>query len=72
MANSIWTIEYFTCLKCGMNYSATKEQHQHKYSGSFACKVCASEVHAWSGPYHFYGWKTESMMSPKFGRRWVG
>ena len=70
MGNSIWSIEYFTCPNCGMDYTATKEQDQHKHSGRFECGVCMSEVHAWSGPYQFYGWKAENTVSPEFGRRW--
>ncbi|HEY3680007.1 MAG TPA: hypothetical protein VGL45_14915, partial [Bradyrhizobium sp.] len=60
MGNSIRSIEFFTCLNCGMNYTATKERHHHSHSGRFECKVCSREVHAWSGLDEFYGWKVES------------
>jgi predicted RNA-binding Zn-ribbon protein involved in translation (DUF1610 family) len=69
MANSIWTTEEFTCPGCGMDYAATREQHSHKHSGKFECRVCETEVHAWSGPYDFFGWKTINVRSPVFGRK---
>jgi predicted RNA-binding Zn-ribbon protein involved in translation (DUF1610 family) len=69
MARGIWTTEYFSCPDCGMNYSATKEQHPDKHSGSFDCKVCGAEVHAWSGVYDFFGWKIDQMGSPVFGKK---
>ena len=69
MANSIWTIEEFTCPNCGMNYAATKEKHPHKHSGSFNCKVCESEVHAWSGLYDFFDWKPIRSESRVFGKK---
>jgi len=52
-----------------MNYSATKEQHPDKHSGSFDCKVCGAEVHAWSGVYDFFGWKIDQEKSPVFGKK---
>ena len=55
MANSIWTTEVFACPGCGVDYTATREEHQHKRSGSFKCRVCDTEVHAWSGAYDFFG-----------------
>ena len=70
MAAGIWTIEHFTCPNCGMNYVATKEQHSEKQSGSFSCKVCNGEVHAWSGLDGFFDWKIDKAMSPVFGKRW--
>jgi hypothetical protein len=69
MAGGIWTTEYFSCPNCGMAYIATKELHPDKRSGSFNCKVCAIEVHAWSGPYDFFGWKADQAKSPVFGKR---
>ena len=70
MANSIWTIEEFTCPSCGMNYTATKEKHSDKRSGSFRCSVCNAEVHAWSGYHSFFNWETIRSSSRGFGRRW--
>ena len=69
MANSIWTTEEFTCPGCGMDYSATREQHQHKHSGKFECMVCQTEVHAWSGTHDYFGWKPIKKTSPVFGRK---
>ena len=71
MANSIWTIEEFTCPGCGMDYTATKEEHADKHSGSFRCRVCKVEVHAWSGHHHFFGWKALKSTTPVFGKRWA-
>jgi predicted RNA-binding Zn-ribbon protein involved in translation (DUF1610 family) len=71
MANSIWTIEEFTCPSCGMNYTATKEEHSAKHSGSFRCSSCNAEVHAWSGYHHFFEWKAVKRTSPVFGKRWA-
>jgi hypothetical protein len=69
MASSIWTTEEFTCPGCGMDYAATKEQHPHKRSGNFECRVCQTEVHAWSGNYDFFGWETIKARSPVFGKK---
>jgi hypothetical protein len=71
MAGSIWTTEFFDCPHCGLSYSATKEQHSAKHSGSFACEVCAGEVHAWSGNFDFFGWKIDQPKAPAFGKRWA-
>jgi hypothetical protein len=69
MANSIWTLEQFTCPSCGMNYTATREELQGKRSGSFACIVCDAEVHRWSGRHDFFDWTAQRMASPVFGRK---
>lgn len=69
MANSIWTLEQFTCPSCGMNYTATKEELQGKRSGSFACIVCDAEVHSWSGRQDFFDWTAKRTASPVFGRK---
>lgn len=69
MANSIWTLEQFTCPSCGMNYNATREELQGKRSGSFACIVCDAEVHKWSGRHDFFDWTAQRMASPVFGRK---
>ena len=69
MASNIWTTEYFSCPDCGLPYSATREQHPYKHSGSFSCEVCGAEVLAWSGNYEFFGWKVEQPGSPVFGKR---
>ena len=69
MASGIWTTEYFTCPDCGMPYSATKEEHPDKRSGSFSCNICGGEVHAWSGVYDFFDWKTDKAKSPVFGKK---
>ena len=70
MAGSIWTIEYFSCPSCGLPYTATREQHLYKHSGSFKCEVCATKVYAWSGNYDFFDWKVDKVKSPAFGKRW--
>ncbi len=69
MASPIWTTEYFTCPSCGMAYTATKEQHSDKHSGSFNCRICGTEVHAWSGLYDFFDWKFDKVEAPVFGKR---
>ncbi|WP_312014766.1 MULTISPECIES: hypothetical protein [unclassified Bradyrhizobium] len=52
-----------------MDYSATREQHQHKHSGKFECMVCQTEIHAWSGTHDYFGWKPIKKTSPVFGRK---
>jgi hypothetical protein len=52
-----------------MDYTATREQHSSMRSGKFECGVCQTEVHAWSGQYDFFGWKTIKARSPVFGRK---
>ena len=69
MANSIWTTEQFSCPSCGMNYAATKEEHQDERSGSFNCGVCGTEVHAWSGSYEFFNWEGIRSKVPAFGKK---
>jgi hypothetical protein len=69
MTKSIWTIEEFSCPGCAMDYEATREPHPTKRSGRFECRVCQTEVHAWSGPYELFGWKTLNVRSPVFGRK---
>jgi hypothetical protein len=69
MARSTWTTEYFDCPKCRMPYTATKEPHPDKHSGSFNCEICGVEVHAWSGPYDFFDWTIDKAESPAFGKR---
>ena len=69
MANSIWTIEQFTCPSCGMDYTATREEAHTKRSGNFACIVCDAEVHKWSGYLDFFDWTAAKMNSPMFGRK---
>jgi hypothetical protein len=71
MAGSIWTIEFFSCPKCALPYSATKEQHASKRYGSFSCEICGSEVHSWSGNHDFFGWKVGQSEPPVFGKRWA-
>ena len=70
MASEIWTTEYFSCPSCGLPYTATREQHPYKHSGSFKCELCATKVHAWSGNYDFFDWKVDKVKSPAFGKRW--
>jgi hypothetical protein len=72
MANSIWTIEEFTCPGCGMNYTATKEVHTEQHSGGFKCSICNGVVHTWSANHHFFGWTAVKTRPPVFGRRWAG
>lgn len=69
MANSIWTLEQFSCRSCGMNYTATREELEDKRTGSFACIVCDAEVHRWSGRHDFFDWTAQRMSSPVFGRK---
>ena len=69
MASSIWTTEEFTCPGCGMDYTATREQDQHKHSGNFECTVCQTEVHAWTGAFDYFGWKAIRRTQPVFGRK---
>jgi hypothetical protein len=64
-----WTTELFPCPDCGMSYTATKEQHPDKHSGSFECIVCKAEVHTWSGLYEFFDWKAINTRSPVFGKK---
>lgn len=74
MANSIWTIEEFTCAGCSMNYTATREEHAEAHSGSFKCSICSGVVHSWSGKHHFFGWqavKTKPRVRTALGRRCV-
>ena len=71
MANSIWTIEEFTCAGCGMKYTATREEHSEAHTGSFKCSICSGVVHAWSGKHHFFGWQAAKTRPPVFGRRWA-
>ena len=70
MASGIWTTEYFSCPNCGLPYTATREHHPDKHSGTFSCEVCGSMVHAWSGQYDFFDWKVDQASSPVFGKRW--
>ena len=68
----IWTTEQFSCPECGMNYTATREQHPDKHSGnagSFQCVFCETEVHAWTGLYDFFDWKTVKSSLPVFGKK---
>jgi hypothetical protein len=52
-----------------MSYTATREEHQEKRSGSFECRVCNTEVHTWSGFHDFFNWKTVNTTSPVFGKK---
>ncbi|MDR3484544.1 MAG: hypothetical protein P4M05_06505 [Bradyrhizobium sp.] len=70
MASGIWTTEYFSCPDCGLPYTARRERHQYKQSGSFSCEVCGSKVHAWSGNYEFFDWEVGKVNPPAFGKRW--
>jgi hypothetical protein len=68
----IWTTEQFSCPECGMNYTATREQHPDKHSGnagSFQCVFCETEVHAWTSLYDFFDWKTVKSSLPVFGKK---
>ena len=72
MAGSLFIIEYFSCPGCALPYSVTKEEQPTKRSGSFACEVCGSLVHAWSGNYDFFDWQVDKADAPEFGKRWAG
>ena len=69
MANSVWSTEEFNCPSCGMNYVATREEHQDKRYGSFKCRVCETEVHSWSGCFDFFDWKAIKTRLPTFGKK---
>jgi hypothetical protein len=70
MTSGIWTTELFTCPNCGIDYAATKEEHSEACSGSFKCKVCKAEVHAWSDVYDFFDWKPTNLgQAPVFGKK---
>ena len=69
MANSLWTIEEFTCPGCSMNYTATREEHAEPHAGSFKCSICSGVVHSWSGKHHFFGWQAVKTKPAVFGRR---
>jgi len=69
MANTIWTVEEFTCPGCGLNYTTTREERDSKRSGMFICVVCDAEVHAWSGRFDFFAWSAVKARSPIFGKR---
>jgi hypothetical protein len=69
MANSIWTTEEFTCPGCGVDYTATREEHHEKRVSSFKCSVCDTEVHAWTGYFDFFNWRVVKAKSPVFGRK---
>ena len=69
MANTIWTTEEFICESCGMNYTATREDHPDKRSGSFNCRICSAEVPAWSGRHHFFNWQAVRSKVPVFGKK---
>ena len=57
MTKSIWTIEQFACPGCGIDYSATREEHRDKRSGSYNCSICETEVHRWSGTHEYFNWQ---------------
>jgi len=71
MASTIWTTEYFSCPNCGLPYTATREQHATRHTGSFSCEVCGVKVHVWSGNYDFFDWQVDKPNSPMFGKRWA-
>jgi len=52
-----------------MNYTATREEHPDKRSGSFNCRICNAEVHAWSGHHHFFNWEAVKSRTPVFGKK---
>jgi predicted SprT family Zn-dependent metalloprotease len=69
MAKSIWTTEEFACPNCGMDYQATREEHQDRRSGSFKCRVCDTDVYAWSGHHDYFNWQAIKSRSPIFGKK---
>jgi hypothetical protein len=69
MTKSIWTIEQFACPGCGVDYSATREEHRDKRSGSYNCSVCETEVHRWSGTHEYFNWEAVQMRSRVFGKK---
>ena len=52
-----------------MPYTVTKEEHPDKHTGSFNCQICGVEVHAWSGDFDFFNWKTDKATPPVFGKK---
>ena len=69
MTKSIWTIEQFACPGCGIDYSATREEHRDRRSGSFSCSICETEVHAWSGTHEYFNWEAVRTKSRVFGKK---
>jgi predicted RNA-binding Zn-ribbon protein involved in translation (DUF1610 family) len=69
MTKSIWTIEQFACPGCGIDYSATREEHRDKRSGSYNCSICETEVHRWSGTHEYFNWQAAQTRSRVFGRK---
>jgi predicted RNA-binding Zn-ribbon protein involved in translation (DUF1610 family) len=69
MTKSIWTIEQFACPGCGIDYSATREEHRDKRSGSYNCSICETEVHRWSGTHEYFNWQAAQTKSRVFGRK---
>jgi predicted RNA-binding Zn-ribbon protein involved in translation (DUF1610 family) len=69
MTKSIWTIEQFACPGCGIDYSATREEHSHKRSGSYNCSICETEVHRWSGTHEYFNWQATRTKTRVFGRK---
>jgi transcription elongation factor Elf1 len=69
MTKSIWTIEQFACPGCGVDYSATREEHRDKRSGSYNCGICETEVHRWSGTHEYFNWQAARTKSRVFGRK---
>jgi hypothetical protein len=71
MAGSLWTTEFFSCSKCALPYSAIREPHATRQSGSFKCEVCGGDVHTWSGNDAYFDWKVAQQDAPVFGKRWA-
>jgi predicted SprT family Zn-dependent metalloprotease len=69
MTKSIWTIEQFACPGCGIDYSATREEHRDKRSGSFNCSICETEVHRWSGYHEYFNWQGAPTRARVFGKK---
>ena len=69
IAGSIWKTEEFTCPGCGVDYTATREEHHEKRTSSFKCSVCDTEVFAWSGYFDFFNWRVVKEKLPVFGRK---
>jgi hypothetical protein len=68
MTSGTWTSERFECPKCGMWYVATHEQDPEPKPGSFNCTDCNTAIKSWSGIDRYFGWKQQTMKSPRGGK----
>jgi|UPI0004B479D1 hypothetical protein len=57
---------HFTCLGCGIVYSAIQERSatHTNISGTFDCRQCGKLVHHWAGLYDYNEWRIASLPRP--------